>query len=133
MRGQADSTTYPIPEHSNSVARAGEGGERPPPLTDSEANEDEDPNLPKPAVEPDIASHLVTEPEPDCRNCTFHMELPIQMEDSDQVFINWESGEVLIYPKNEVNDEEWLQKYVIERDKHNDEEDKAFYAKGEMR
>ena len=53
------------------------------------------------------------------------MELPIQMEDSDQVFINRESGEVLIYPKNKVNDEEWLQ-----RDKHKDEEDKAFYAKG---
>ena len=61
VRGQSDSTTYPIPEHSNSVARAGEGGERPPPLTDSEANEDEDPNLPKPAVKPEKASHLVTE------------------------------------------------------------------------
>ena len=90
VRGPAARTSYPIPEHSNSVARAGEGGERPPPLTDNEASEDEDedPNLPKPAVEPDIASHLVTEPEPDCRNCTFHMELRIQMEDSDQVFIN---------------------------------------------
>ena len=59
------------------------------------------------------------------------MELPIQMEDSDQVFINRESGEVLIYPKNEVNDEEWLQKYVNKQDRHNDEEDKAFYAKGD--
>ena len=90
MRGQTDSTTYPIPEHFNHMPRAGEGGERPPPLTVSEASEDEDeyPSLPKPAVEPDIASHLVTEPEPDCRNCTFHMELLIQMEDSDQVFKN---------------------------------------------
>ena len=33
---------------------------------------------------------------------------------------------MLIYPKNKVNDEEWLQ-----RDKHKDEEDKAFYAKGD--
>ena len=38
---------------------------------------------------------------------------------------------MLIYPKNEVNDKEWLQKYVVERDKHKDEEDKAFYAKGD--
>ena len=86
-------------------------------------DEDDDPNLPKPAVEPDIASHLVTEPEPDCRNCTFHMEPPIQMEDSDQ------SGEVLIYPKNEVNDEEWLQKYVIEQDRHRDEKDSILCQK----
>ena len=38
---------------------------------------------------------------------------------------------MLIYPKNEVNDEEWLQKYMIEQDRHKDGEDKAFYAKGD--
>ena len=36
---------------------------------------------------------------------------------------------MLIYPKNEVDDEEWLQKYVIEQDRHKQGEDKAFYAK----
>ena len=53
------------------------------------------------------------------------------MRDSDQVFISRVSGELLIYPKTEVNDEKWLQKYVIEQDRHKDEEDKAFYAKGD--
>ena len=51
------------------------------------------------------------------------------MEDSDQIFINHESGEVLIYPRNEAKDEEWVQKNVIERNKHEDKYDKAFYAK----
>ena len=122
FRGQADSITCSIHEYANSVGRVGERGEKPPPLTDSKASEDED---------PDLASQLVTESESDCKNCSFHVELPIQMEDSDQIFINRESGEVLIYPRNEVEDEEWIQKNVIERNKHKDEDDKAFYAKGD--
>ena len=53
------------------------------------------------------------------------------MEDKDQVFINHESGEVLIYPRDKAKGEEWIQKNVIEGNKHEDKDDKAHYAKGD--
>ena len=90
IEGQTDSMIC-------SVKRDGKKRERPPPLTDSEASEDED-------EESNLASHLAT--EADCRSCSFHIELPIQMEDSNQIIINRESGEVFIYPRDEAKDEE---------------------------
>ena len=50
VEDQTDSVTCSIQTYDNSVRKAGGKGEKPPPLTDSEASEDEDPNL---------ASHLV--------------------------------------------------------------------------
>ena len=74
----------------------------PPPLTDSEESDDnyDDPSPPKPTLESAAASYLTTEMELDCNHCTSYMEPPIQMHDSDQVFISRLSGEVLIYKKN---------------------------------
>ena len=37
----------------------------------------------------------------------------------------------MIYPRDETKDEEWIQKNVIEGNKHEDEDDKAHYAKGD--
>ena len=108
--------TCSIQKSDNSVKRNGKKREGPPPLTDSEASEDED-------DEPSLASHLGT--EANCRSCSFNVELPIQMEDSNRIFINLESGEVLIYPRDETKDEEWIQKNVIEGNKHEDKDDKA--------
>ena len=56
----------------------------------------------------------------------------MQMEESNQIFINRESGEILIYPRDETkNEEEWIQRSVIEGTKHEDESDKIHYAKGD--
>ena len=55
----------------------------------------------------------------------------MQMEESNQIFINRESGEILIYPRDKTKDEEWIQKSVIEGIRHEDESDKVHYAKGD--
>ena len=105
----------------------------PPPLTDSEESDDnyDDPSPLKYTMESADALYLTTETELDCNQCTFYMEPPIQMHDSDQVFISQLSGEVLIYPKNEAEDEEWIQKYVIDQDSHKQGEENVLYAKGD--
>ena len=61
----------------------------PPPLTDSEESDDngDDPSLTKPTVEPAAASYLTTETELNCNHCTYHMEPPIQMHDSEMFIV----------------------------------------------
>ena len=53
------------------------------------------------------------------------------MHESDQVLISRLSGEALIYPKDEAEDEEWIQKHVIDQDSHKKGEENVHYAKGD--
>ena len=84
--GQTDSVTCSIQKSDNSVKRNGKKREGPPPLTDSEPSEDED-------DEPSLTSPPDT--EANCTSCSFNVEIPMQMEESNQIFINRESGEIL--------------------------------------
>ena len=106
-----------------SVIKDGKEKEELPPLTDSEPSEDEDDKL---------DSQSQTDTETKCRSCSFHVELPIELEESNQVFINCESGEILIFPEDETrNEEEWIQSSVIEGTSQEVENDKIWYAKGD--
>ena len=105
------------------MKKDGKKREEPPPLTDSEPSKDEDDEL---------DSQSQTDTETKCRSCSFNVELPMELEESNQVFINRESGEILIFPKDETrNEEEWIQRSVIEGTSQEDESDKICYAKGD--
>ena len=100
-----DGVACSIQNPDNSVGKREEKGEGPPPLTDGESSEDEDDEL-NPNSQPDT--------ETKCRSYSFNVEMPKQIEESNQVFINRESGEILIHPRDETrNEEEWIQKSVI--------------------
>ena len=54
------------------------------------------------------------------------------MEASDQVLINRENGEILIFPQDEIKDEEnWIQKCIIGNLNQDPSANKIFYAKGD--
>ena len=89
MKVENDGVAYSIQNPDNSVERKEEKGEGPPPPTDGESSEDEDDES-NPNSQPDT--------ETKCRSCSFNVEMPMQIEESNQVFINRESGEILIYP-----------------------------------
>ena len=42
------------------------------------------------------------------------MELPPELKASDQILINRESGEILIFPQDEIKaEEDWIQECII--------------------
>ena len=53
------------------------------------------------------------------------------MQGNGQVFINRISGETLIYPKDETDDEVWIQEHLIDQARHKQGEESVFYAKGD--
>ena len=79
---QTDSVTCSIQKSDNSVKRNRKKGEGPTLLTDGELSEDEDDEF-SPNSQPDT--------ETSCRSCLFNVEIPKQMEESNQIFINRES------------------------------------------
>ena len=98
------------------MMKDGKEREEPPPLTDSEPSEDEDDELePSENEDDDLDPELQTNTKTKCNSCSFNVELPLELEESSQVLINQESGEILIFPKDETKDEEsWIQKSIIE-------------------
>ena len=105
------------PEDDSSGKENGELEEGPPPLTESEWSEDESDNTDTSEnKEYNSCDKILEDIETKCNSCTFNVEIPLELEESNQVLINRESGEILIFPKDETKDEEdWIQKSIIER------------------
>ena len=74
-------------------------------------------------------SKSVSESELDCNHFALVVEQPIQLEESDKAYINRLFGEVLIYPKDETNDEDWIQENLIDPSGQEKREGKVLYAK----
>ena len=69
--------------------------------------------------------------ETECNECTFSVEIPPELKESDQVLINRETGEILIFPKDETQDEEsWIQSSIIENISQ-DQGNKIYYGKSD--
>ena len=55
------------------------------------------------------SDNLDTEPEPGCNHCTLLIDHPSQIKEDDGVYINRSTGEILIFPTDESNDEGLIQ------------------------
>ena len=121
------------PEESNSGREDGAIEEDPPPLTESEWSESEDDDSETSANEEvDSCDENKKNIDIECNSCTFKIEIPPELEASDQVLINRENGEILIFPQDEVKDEEnWIQKCIIGNLNQDPSASKIFYAKGD--
>ena len=104
-----------------------------PPLTESEGSESEEEDSEISASE-DSDSHgedlenIVTE----CNCCTLKIELPPELKTSDQVLINRESGEILIFPQDEIeNEEDWIQDCILRSFNQNPNDSRILYGKGD--
>ena len=121
------------PEESHSETEKEEVEENHPPLTESEWSESEEEDSEISANEdskpPDEdLENIVTE----CNCCTLKIELPPELKTSDQVLINRESGEILIFPQDEVeNEEDWIQDCIIKNSNQNPIDSKILYGKGD--
>ena len=103
-------------EDDDSTEESREQNEGPPPLTESELSEDESDETNSSENEEDDSYDKISEDtETKYNSCTFNVEVPLELEESNQVLINRESGEILIFLKDETKDEEsWIQKSIIE-------------------
>ena len=121
------------PEESNSGREDGAIEEKPPPLTESEWSESEDDDSETSANEEvDSCEEEKENIDIECNSCTFKIEIPPELEASDQVLINRENGEILIFPQDEIKDEEnWIQKCIIGNLNQDPSANKIFYAKGD--
>ena len=72
-----------------------------------------------------------SESELNCKHCALLFEEPNQLKESDKVYVNRLSGEVLIFPKDETHDEEWIQEHLINTEDLKNQKDKIFYAKSD--
>ena len=59
----------------------------------------------------------LTKPVPEsvenCYHCSLLFEEHNQIKERDKVYVNRISREVLIFPKDETHDEEWIQEHLI--------------------
>ena len=98
-------TSFPSdsePEDDNSERENRELEEGPPLLTESEWSEDEDDDTEISGNEEEKSCDEISEDiEMECNSCTFKIEIPHELEESDQVLINRETGEILIFPQDE--------------------------------
>ena len=129
-------TSFPSdsePEEDNSEGEGGEIEEGPPPLTESEWSETEDDDTETSGNEEvDSCGENSENIEIECNSCTFKVEIPPELEESDQVLINRETGEILIFPQDEVKDEEnWIQRCIIGSLNQDPNDNKIFYTKGD--
>ena len=68
----------------------------------------------------------------ECNCCTLKIELPPELKSSDQVLINRESGEILVFPQDEIKDEEnWIQECIVENINQDPSANRVLYAKGD--
>ena len=82
-------TTDSEPEKDNSEGEGGELEEGPPPLTESEWSETEDDNTETSENEEvDSCGENSEDIEIECNSCTFKVDIPPELEESDQVLIN---------------------------------------------
>ena len=89
---------------------------------DTDASENEEDNS---------CDKILEDIETKCNSCTFNVQIPPELEESNQVLINRESGEILIFPKDETKDEEsWIQKSIIENPSQEPSNNKVYYTKG---
>ena len=60
------------------------------------------------------------------------IELPPELKTSDQVLINRESGEILIFPQDEIEaEEDWIQDCIIKNLNQNPNDNRILYGKGD--
>ena len=107
--------------------------DNPPPLTESEwsesDNEDSEVSLNK---ESDSCNEEPENVRIECNSCTLKMELPPELKARDQIFINRESGEILICPQDEIKGEEdWIQECIIGNLIQDPSDNRVLYAKGD--
>ena len=57
------------------------------------------------------------------------MDHPCQIKEDDWVYINRCTGEILIFPTDESQDEGWIQEQVIDQKRIRDPHDLVFYSK----
>ena len=129
-------TSFPSdsePEEDNSERENRELEEGPPTLTESEWSEDEDDNTETSGnKEVDSFDENSEDIEIECNRCTLKVEIPPELEESDQVLINRETGEILIFPQDESkNEESWIQRSVIGSLSQKPNDNKVFYTKGD--
>ena len=74
---------------------------------------------------------LDTELEQECNHCSLIMDHPCQIKEEDKVYINRQVGEVLIFPTDESQDENWIQEYVINKRNISKPQDFVFYSKSD--
>ena len=58
-------------------------------------------------------------------------EQPNQIKENDMVYVNRSTGEVLIFPNDETQDEDWIQEHLIDSEDIKDQKDKVFYTKSD--
>ena len=121
------------PEESHSGKENEVMEDNPPPLTESEWSESEDEDS---EISINEESDSCTEDpgniEIECNCCTLKMELPPELKASDQILINRESGEILIFPQDEIKAEEnWIQECIIGNLNQDPSDNRVLYAKGD--
>ena len=107
--------------------------DNPPPLTESEWSESEEEDSEISANEK--RDSCVEDPgsiETECNCCTLKIELPPELKTSDQVLINRESGEILIFHQDEIEaEEDWIQDCIIENFNQDSNDNRVLYGKGD--
>ena len=75
--------------------------------------------------------NLDTELEQECDHCSLVMDHPCQIKEEDGVYINRQVGEVLIFPTDKSQDENWIQEHVINKKNIRKPPDFIFYSKSD--
>ena len=135
-KGSRSGTNFPSDseaEESYSGTENKEMEDNLPPLTESEGSESEEEDSENSASEDnDAHGENLENITTDCNCCTLKIEFPPELKTSDQVLINRESGEILIFPQDEVeNEEDWIQDCIIKNSNQNPIDSKILYGKGD--
>ena len=109
-KGKADFPSDCEAEESYSGTENEEMEDNLPPLTESEGSESEEEDSETSASEyNDTHGKDLENIATECNCCTLKIELPPELKTSDQVLINRESGEILIFPQDEIEaEEDWI-------------------------
>ena len=75
------------------------------------------------------SDNLDIELEQGCNHCTMLIDQPCQIKEDDGVYINRCTGEILIFPTDQSQDEGWIQEQVIDPKMIREPHDLVFYSK----
>ena len=73
----------------------------------------------------------VIESEDECNHCALTVDYPYPIKGDDKIYINRRIGEVLLFPSDESQDENWIQDCVINRRSDDRREDSVLYSKSD--
>ena len=77
------------------------------------------------------SDNLDIELEQGCNHCSLLMDHPCQIKEEDGVYINRHFGEVLIFPTDESQDENWILEHIIDKKNIRKPQDFVFYSKSD--